>query len=124
MLGLHLTACPAPSVPSRPVPSRPTAPQSPAVVMQPDRTYTFCIYARLGGDAAPGTTVNTSITLASVAGWATKGTTAVALTTSWRQFCIENTKGSAVGVGHYFMPLGVAKGTYHVDDASLLAYAA
>lgn len=107
-----------------------TCTQSPVKALSSGRTYSYCIYARVG--AGSPASVSTKINVINSATSVTLFNTTVTLTSTFQKLCLNNVQivkgsagtssgggGTSVANCFFTLPLGAAVAVYHLDDASL-----
>lgn len=123
------TALPAASTRTQGVEAAPRSPphpaaQSRAFVFIPGRIYYFCINTRFlpaGPNASPSSSAApTIIGLIDTFTWAQAASTNVVAGPNWQQLCMNNVRVTSTTSAYFILPLGVAAGTWHIDDASLV----
>lgn len=97
----------------------------------PGRTYSYCIWARLGSGSSTSsltTSLNMLLPLPdtldptpSGAHPAAAATAAMALSRTWSRACVADVRVVAPTTAYFSVSLGAAAATYHFDDAALLA---
>lgn len=94
----------------------PPALQSPNATLAASRTYTYCLWARLGSVPPPANVVAT-LQMMGTSGWRSLASRSAAVTGRWRQICVKKLSTSSTSVVFTFTIDAV--GLYYIDDAAL-----